>query len=77
MSELAAQARVLRAPLDGFALIAPLPRAGAKPALEAGIEQAQVIETTLLRHVDDFGVGIAQEGQGLEQPHFHPQVADG
>jgi hypothetical protein len=48
-----------------------------EPSLEAGIEQAQVSETTALSHMDNLHRGIPQQGDGFQQAHFHLQCNNG
>ena len=50
---------------------APNAGAGAKPALKVGVKLAQMVESALLGHTDDFFVCILQQGDGLQQAHLH------
>ena len=59
----------------GFAqsgLLAPTARTDTESLLEAGIEETQMVEAALFSHVNHLGINIAEEGNRLEQAHFHP-----
>jgi hypothetical protein len=58
-------------------LFPPLTGARAKAPLEAGIEEAQVVETAFTGHVDDFGVRVPQQGHRFGQAQFHPEGGNG
>jgi hypothetical protein len=50
-----------------------LSRAGAKSPFEARVEKAQMVESALLGHINDFDVRISQQRNCFQQAHFHPQ----
>jgi hypothetical protein len=58
-------------------LFPPLTGARAKAPLEAGVEEAQVVETAFSGHVDDFGVRVPQQGHRFGQAEFHPEGGHG
>ena len=57
-------------------VLPPLARRDAEPALEGGVEKAEVVEPALHGHVDDLGIRIPQQRNGLEESQFYPEVGD-
>ena len=57
-------------------VLAPLARAGSKASSKARVEKPQMVETTLLSDINDFGGGISQKRHGFHQAHFHSQRGD-
>jgi hypothetical protein len=58
-------------------LLAPLAGAGAEAPAEAGVEQAEMVKTALLRDIDYLGIAVSQQGNGFQQSHFHTQSRNG
>ena len=55
--------------------LAPLTRTAPKAALEAGIEQAQMVEPALFGDIDHFQISIPEQVERIQQTHFHPQCS--
>src|ERR1043166_1404577 len=57
--------------------LSPFTGASAKPPLETGIKETEMIEATPFGHVDYFHVRVAQQRDSLQQAHFHAQAGHG